>query len=279
MDDLFFAPAAPATRPLSDRVPAQAVMTQLLELQRTAAPRTAPARFFGLSPLSEDAAPWHRGALGELHVGQLLAKLPPGWHVLHAVPVGKGDADIDHVVIGPGGVFTVNTKNHSGQKVWVAGRTLMVNGQKQPHLRNAEHEAQRAGRLLSAASGSPVTVTPVIVVVDPAALTLREQPPTVVVLTSRQLTRWLKKRPVVLAAAQVATLLDVAADPSTWRATPPLAQDTRAIQAAFARVDREVRRARNVRRLWGLGLVGAGGVTALTAGPAVLQAIISSLIS
>ena len=151
MDDLFFA-TAPATtplRPLTERVPGQAVISQLLELQRAVPPRSAPARVLGLSPLSEQAAPWYRGALGELHVGRLLTKLPAGWHVLHAVPVGKADADIDHVVIGPGGVFTVNTKNHSGQKVWVAGRTLMVNGHKEPHLRNAEHEAERAGRSLS----------------------------------------------------------------------------------------------------------------------------------
>ena len=75
-------------------------------------------------------------------------------------PVGKGDSDIDHVVIGPGGVFTINTKNHSGQKVWVAGRIFLVNGQKQPHLRNAGHEAQRASRLLSAAAGFRVDVVP-----------------------------------------------------------------------------------------------------------------------
>ena len=111
-----------------------------------------------------------RGARGG-PVGRLLDKLPDGWAVLHAVPVGKGDTDIDHVVIGPGGVFTINTKNHSGQKVWVAGRTFMVNGQKQPHLRNAGHEAQRASRLLSAAAGFRVDVVPVIAVVDPASLT------------------------------------------------------------------------------------------------------------
>ena len=32
------------------------------------------------------------------------------WHVIHSVPSEKG-ADIDHVVIGPAGVFTLNTKN------------------------------------------------------------------------------------------------------------------------------------------------------------------------
>ena len=280
MDNRFFAPAAlPLARPLTQRVPAQAVITQLLDLQKSAPPRSTTARLFGRSPLAGEAAPWYRGALGELHVGRLLTKLPPGWHVLHAVPVGKGDADIDHVVVGPGGVFTVNTKNHSGQKVWVAGRTFMVNGQKQPHVRNAEYEAQRASRLLSAAANSPITAIPVIAVVDPASFTERERPATVVVLTANQLVRWLQKRPAVLAPDQVEAVLTAAAHPGTWHVSPSAAQDTAALQTSFTMVNREVRHARLVRRLWGLGLVGAGGLTAVTAGPSLLGAFLSRLVA
>ena len=139
-------------------------MEHLLALQQDAPPRSPVARALGVSPLDEERAAWYRGALGEAAVGRLLEKLPEGWTVLHAVPVGKGDSDIDHVVIGPGGVFTINTKNHAGQQAWVPGRTLLVNGQKQPHLRNAGHEAQRASRLLSAAAGFRVDVP-----ADPAA--------------------------------------------------------------------------------------------------------------
>ncbi|WP_371261683.1 nuclease-related domain-containing protein [Arthrobacter sp. ov118] len=31
------------------------------------------------------------------------------------MPVGAGASDVDHVLIGPAGVFTLNTKNHAGQ--------------------------------------------------------------------------------------------------------------------------------------------------------------------
>ncbi|MCE0446144.1 NERD domain-containing protein [Streptomyces tricolor] len=34
-----------------------------------------------------------------------------GWHVLHGVPKSNG-GDIDHLLIGPGGVFSLNTKTH-----------------------------------------------------------------------------------------------------------------------------------------------------------------------
>jgi hypothetical protein len=103
-------------------------MEHLLALQQDVPSRSPVARALGVSPLDEERTAWYRGALGEATVGRLLEKLPEGWTVLHAVPVGKGDSDIDQVVIGPGGVFTINTKNHAGQKVWVAGRTLLVSG-------------------------------------------------------------------------------------------------------------------------------------------------------
>lgn len=93
--------------------------------------------------------------------------------VLHAVPVGAGSSDIDHVLIGPAGVFTVNTKNHSGQSVWVAGQTMMVAGKKQRHLYNASHEAERAAKLLTRAVNQAVDVCGVVVVVAPKRLTIR----------------------------------------------------------------------------------------------------------
>ena len=54
-----------------------------------------------------------RGAEGERKVGAILENLSPDWHVLHGVWLGRGD--IDHVLVGPGGVFTVETKSNRGQ--------------------------------------------------------------------------------------------------------------------------------------------------------------------
>jgi hypothetical protein len=39
-----------------------------------------------------------------------VSKPTPEWTVLHSVPVGTGSTDIDHIAIGPAGVFTLNTK-------------------------------------------------------------------------------------------------------------------------------------------------------------------------
>lgn len=108
--------------------------------------RHAVARLVGAKT---DEPAWRIGADGEVAVADQLARLGPQWHVLHAVRGGNRGSDIDHVVIGPGGVFTVNAKNHPHTNVWVGGDTFMVNGQRLPYVRNSRFEARRAARMLT----------------------------------------------------------------------------------------------------------------------------------
>jgi nuclease-like protein len=57
---------------------------------------------------------WDRGATGEEVVGKVLAaKEADGWRALHDVSFGRGN--IDHVVVGAGGLFTIETKSHPGR--------------------------------------------------------------------------------------------------------------------------------------------------------------------
>jgi hypothetical protein len=54
-----------------------------------------------------------RGASAEEHVGSLLAALPqPQWRVIHDASFGHGN--VDHILIGPAGAFTIETKSHPG---------------------------------------------------------------------------------------------------------------------------------------------------------------------
>jgi Nuclease-related domain len=54
-----------------------------------------------------------RGASGEEQVGALLDGLPEGeWEVIHDASLGRGN--VDHILIGPAGLFTVETKSHPG---------------------------------------------------------------------------------------------------------------------------------------------------------------------
>lgn len=72
-------------------------------------------RFFGGS-LKRDYDGWAQGAEGEEAVGKILEGLrEKGWCVIHDVSFGRGN--IDHIVVGPGGIFTIETKSRGG-KVW-----------------------------------------------------------------------------------------------------------------------------------------------------------------
>jgi len=54
-----------------------------------------------------------RGATGEEQVGGLLDGLAgEHWHVIHDASLGRGN--VDHILIGPAGIFTVETKSHPG---------------------------------------------------------------------------------------------------------------------------------------------------------------------
>ncbi|AWB88091.1 nuclease-related domain-containing protein [Mycetocola zhujimingii] len=215
-------PAA-STPDLRHRAPAQSLILELAERRATAATTGPPKRGRKRPPITEDERSWFLGALGERKVAALLSALGPEFTVLHSVPVGKGDSDIDHVVIGPSGVFTINTKNHTGKKVWVGGRAMLINGHKVPHIRNAAFEARRAGKLLSAASGLTVPVTAVIVVVNVASLTIRHEPEAdgvrLLVIRDSQLLGAVATRPE-FSAAQVQQIVDAAIQPKTWHKSP-----------------------------------------------------------
>ncbi len=189
---------------------------QALALKQSAPVRTFVARVLGVHT---DERAWRIGADGEEKVAGQLEKLlrkDPRWRFLHAVPVGSRGSDIDHVVIGPPGVFTLNAKHHPGAKVWVRGDTLMINGQRQPYIRNSLHEAARAGRLLSTVCGFPVVVTGVVVPVGADDVTIKALPTDVHVINRMRLARWLGERPPVLSEETVDLIFDMARRSTTW---------------------------------------------------------------
>jgi hypothetical protein len=255
---------------LQDRAPGHALIHALLTVPAMQRSHGWPARIFGASPLSKTGADWYRGALGEFVVGRLLSRLDSRWVVMHAVPVGQRGADIDHLVVGPAGVFTVNTKNHSGQRVWVAGQNLRVAGARCNHIRNSEFEAGRAVMLLSKAVGRPVSVRPVIAVLDPKQLDIKSPPTGVDVLRARGLVRWLRKRPTVLGADEVARIASVIGVPATWDHLADESEDLDRHQE-FEALRSSVRVASGLRALWACVLVAMVVSAAVMAGPEILR--------
>ncbi|CAI7974232.1 NERD domain-containing protein [Frankia sp. Hr75.2] len=115
---------------------------------------------------------WRKGLVGEETVGAELELLAGrGWRVLHSIPLPRG-VDIDHLLIGPGGVFTFNTKYHVGARIWVGDQAVKLGGQPYPYVRKARAEASRASAALSGACGFAVQVDAVLAFVAPAKLTV-----------------------------------------------------------------------------------------------------------
>jgi hypothetical protein len=78
--------------------------------------------------LQRSAKLWEQGAEGEVAVARALESLPEGWVVLHDLAwPGRQRANLDHVVVGPGGVFVVDAKNWTG-RIEVRDQVLVQNG-------------------------------------------------------------------------------------------------------------------------------------------------------
>jgi hypothetical protein len=273
--------ASPTPTDLRHRVPAQSLIVELAKRRAAAAPPLGMSRANRRPPITDEERPWFVGALGERHVASVLAGLGPEFRVLHSVPVGKGDSDIDHVVVGPSGVFTINTKHHPGKKVWVGGRGMLIAGHKVPHLRNAGYEARRAEKLLSSATGLTVPVTGIVVVVGASQLTIRRAPEAdgvrLLVVHDTQLLKALQTRPE-FSPEQVQRIADAASVASTWHKSPVNDGDVSALVLAFDELTGEVaRQDKTVRRrklLWALAAM-LLPVAAVYTGLSVLTAMLT----
>ena len=171
---------------------------------------------------------WPAGAEGEVRLAEALRELTeagpptqgrPPWRVLHAVPMGPGRGDIDHVLLGPPGLVAVGTEHHHGRAVRVDGDRMTVDREPVDRVPRARAEAQRAGRLLGAARrdepGTPPPATGALAVVA-ASVTSVSPPRDVLVATPAGLPRLITALPAVLADAEIDELYAVARRLGTW---------------------------------------------------------------
>jgi hypothetical protein len=65
---------------------------------------------------SSQARAWQRGAAGERHTARLLDRLSrDGYQVFHDLAMPGSCANVDHLVVGPSGVFVIDSKQWTGQ--------------------------------------------------------------------------------------------------------------------------------------------------------------------
>jgi hypothetical protein len=155
---------------------------------------------------SPDAITWRRGAAGERRTARLLGPLErQGWAVLHDLAVPGSPANLDHLVIGPGGVFVVDSKQYRGRlrldpsgRLW-HGRYLLT-----AVLRAVSFEADRASQVLA----DPQVVVPIVAVHGAQVPWGKVVTHGVPVVSARRLPSMLRALPGVLGPERVADLVD-----------------------------------------------------------------------
>ncbi|GGT35208.1 nuclease-related domain-containing protein [Streptomyces atratus] len=196
---------------LASNRPGDAIRRKLAELE----PNRLKRQFVRWSP-DPDRRSWALGLIGERTTGRRLNSLRRhGWRILHAIQ-WPSKSDIDHLAIGPSGVFTINSKRHKGKTVWYGDRAITVNRSPTRHVATSEGEARRTARALSSGCGFSVSVRPVIAVVGASKISVKNAAPPVLVVEGTQVHALLSGLTPVLTPDEVEQIFNVARRPETW---------------------------------------------------------------
>jgi hypothetical protein len=265
--------AANAVAGLRARPAGYSVIDRCLQTQADAAPTSWLARQLGLSPLSSRAKPLYQDAVGEIRVAEVLDRLGDEWTVFHSVPLATRGADVDHLLIGPPGVFTVDSRAVRGP-VWVGGSKILVGPRRVDFAPWAERVARRVHAELSRVTGESVFVRPLLVFVQPDRISVRTQPASVDVLTDADLVEWLRGQERIYPASRVRELASAADAVETWHDGSGHGDNLRRLLPRFERLRAEVDEAR---RRWGMTLF-AGALSATVAAAGVLLLTVPALL-
>jgi hypothetical protein len=158
---------------------------------------------------SPEAIAWRHGAAGERRTARLLGPLKRhGWAILHDLAVPGSRANIDHLVIGPGGVFVVDSKLYRGRlRLDLSGRLWHGRYPLAPVLRAVSFEADQAAQVLT---DPDVVVVPVMAVHGAQVPWGKVVMDGVPVVPARRLPSMLCQLPAVLGSERVAGLADQA---------------------------------------------------------------------
>jgi hypothetical protein len=110
-----------------------------------------------------------KGAKGEEIVAHELSFLPDSFTIFHDLDIklsraeGGHSANIDHIVVGPTGIFAIETKNWA-DSVTIANGELLYNGQKpsRPPLKQAKNSASTLCNFIKARIEQNIPVQPIL---------------------------------------------------------------------------------------------------------------------
>jgi hypothetical protein len=225
---------------LRQRVPGQSLIEKLLE-EWDAGRIHFDAR--GDVVIDEEARGWYDGVLGERQTALELSLLGPEWTVLHSVPINERGTDLDHIAIGPSGVYVINSKRHPGKTVTAGGAGMRLDGNGVRYIPSAAGQTRQAAERLSAACGFAVPVTGILSFVDVRSISIRaplhdQGTPVVAVRESEIATRLNGRR--ALSDDQIASVVDAATRAGTWSRSALSARNGTHMLQEFAALERAV---------------------------------------
>lgn len=165
-------------------------------------------------PSESDIAIKRSGAIGESILPRMLSSLPDSYTLLNGVPRPGGRSDIDHVLVGPSGIWAIEAKNHVGSVQCVGdawGYTRLGRGgiPQEGHIGNPAQQALRSAESLArylGQHGYTDQVMPLVVFTNPRVELSVEQP-TVSVLRACQVLDVLRGQPQRLSDHQATRIV------------------------------------------------------------------------
>jgi hypothetical protein len=141
---------------------------------------------------------YHGGLEGERQVAKLLSRtLGDDYYLLNDVYLQGGGGDIDHIVLGPSGVFVLETKNWNGS-ITCNGDEWQRPGKNNPSASPSRQVKRNTGRIKQLIDNSALRLGDVwvegIVVFTNKHATLHLNGPTVQILKLPQLPNYLTQR-------------------------------------------------------------------------------------
>ena len=155
---------------------------------------------------------WQTGAQGELRTGRLLEPLEgEGFRILHDRKIQGSRANIDHIVIGPPGIYVVETKSLGGS-LQIRDNDVFVSGRRRTKMID---EVKREALAVQTALARELAtrgwmVTPVICVHRADLPWLRSEVAGVRIVSGKDLVKRLREADHLLAPADVERLATLA---------------------------------------------------------------------
>ncbi|MFB4282473.1 MULTISPECIES: nuclease-related domain-containing protein [unclassified Nonomuraea] len=164
---------------------------------------------------SSSVPAWRRTSVAERRTEAQLRKLErSGYRTLHARAIPGSEAQIDHLVVGPTGVYAVDSEKWDRRlpvRVQMGKKLFHGPFDMKPRLTEAKWEASRASELISESFGREISVVPSLAIYGPPVpwkiMTIRG----VDVYQGDRARRWITKRERALTAAEIDRIHDIAA--------------------------------------------------------------------